>query len=151
MKLKALFLAMMVATMMVVTGCGDDSSATDSAPAATTAETSNSQLSDADYINMVKGGTLNLNPNVPMGAAFDQFFDGGNGVWTSFISDDADKARVVEFSGDCTWNGKPARLLVQFTVKGDAFEMNYIEVDGAQMSHEDSLASLQTILDSYKK
>ena len=44
-------------------------------------------------ILLVRNGTLKMNPNVPIGKAFDQFF--ANGKWQSFIS--TENKTFVEF------------------------------------------------------
>lgn len=44
---------------------------------------------------MVREGTMNMNPSVPVGKAFDQFF--ANGKWQSFTS--TENELIVEFNG----------------------------------------------------
>ncbi|HRM59326.1 MAG TPA: hypothetical protein PK232_04865, partial [Megamonas funiformis] len=84
-----LIILVMILSLMsaLVAGCGDDK-----------------------YVQSVKNGTMYMAPNAPVGKAFDQFFK--NGKWKSFVSDKND--RIVEFTGECNWNNRPAKLTAQF-------------------------------------
>lgn len=122
---KLILLVLLISLMSIfVSGCGDDK-----------------------YVQSVKNGTMYMAPNVPVGKAFDQFFK--NGEWKSFQSDQ--NQRIVEFSGDCNWNNKPAKLTAQFKLnKDNTFELIYLDINGKSTSVLDGLDIMQKILHQYK-
>ena len=100
---------------------------------------------DKDVLT-VREGYFNDYPNVPIGKAFDQFF--ADGEWESFES--TSNETVVEFRGSCKWNDLPAKLRMQFTVKGQTFEVNYFAIDGNAVTVAEGIASIETILSEYR-
>ena len=98
-------------------------------------------------IQLVRNGTLQINPNVPIGKAFDQFF--ANGKWKSFTS--TENETVVEFNGDCTWYNAPAKTKVQFIVNGNSFNLEYVDINGVSMNLIESAGIMEKILSEYKK
>jgi len=97
-------------------------------------------------VQVVRNGTFYMNPNVPIGKAFDQFF--ADGKWRSFTS--TDKETIVEFTGECTWFNSPAKMLVQFNVEGESFILRYVDINGVVMSFEDSASIMEKVLSEYK-
>lgn len=103
--------------------------------------------SDDKYVQSVKNGTMYMAPNAPVGKAFDQFFK--NGKWKSFVSDKND--RIVEFTGECNWNNKPAKLTAQFKLyKDNSFELAYLDINGNPTTVLDGLDIMQKILHQYR-
>ena len=98
-------------------------------------------------IQLVRNGTLQMNPNVPIGKAFDQFF--ANGQWKSFTS--TENKTVVEFNGDCTFYNAPAKMKVQFIVNGNAFNLEYVDINGVSMNLFESAGIVEKILSEYRK
>ena len=98
-------------------------------------------------IQIVRNGTLKMNPNVPIGKAFDQFF--ANGQWKSFTS--TENKTVVEFNGDCTFYNAPAKMKVQFIVNGNAFSLEYVDINGVSMNLFESAGIVEKILSEYRK
>ena len=102
---------------------------------------------DEKYVQSVKNGTMYMAPNAPVGKAFDQFFK--NGKWKSFVSDKND--RIVEFTGECNWNNRPAKLTAQFKLyKDNSFELAYLDINGNPTTVLDGLDIMQKILHQYR-
>ena len=103
------------------------------------------RITEDKYVTLVKNGTLELAPHSIIGKSFESFF--GNGQWTSFTAKDTNK-RVVEFSGQCTWNNKPARCKVQFIIKGNNnFELGAVAINDVDMNMIERLAIVKKILE----
>lgn len=66
--------------------------------------------SDDQYVNMVKYGSLQYNSNYRIKDAFENYF--GNPTWEHFTS--TDNKEIVEFNGQCTYNGKSVNCTIQF-------------------------------------
>lgn len=98
------------------------------------------------HVLSVREGTFHMNPNVPVGKAFDQFF--ANGKWKSFIS--TENERIVEFNGECSWYNAPADMKIQFNVDGKSFILRYVDINGVQMDFLDSTAIVEKVLSEYK-
>ena len=58
------------------------------------------------YVDLVRESTMQMEPNIKIGKAFDQYF--ANGEWNSYETKQKD--RIVEFKGGCTW-GKRSRQM----------------------------------------
>lgn len=97
-------------------------------------------------VQVVRNGTFFMNPNVPVGKAFDQFF--ANSKWRSFTS--TENETIVEFSGECTWFNAPAKMLVQFNVEGESFILRYVDINGVVLNFDDSASIMEKILSEYK-
>ena len=115
---------LVVGTLMLMTlltsGCGDDK-----------------------YVTAVKTGTLQMEPNIQIGKAFENFF--ANTKWKSFQSDK--NQRIVEFTGDCTWHNSPAKCTIQFIVTSDTeFELGYVGINDAGMNRIESAAIVHKAL-----
>jgi len=95
--------------------------------------------SEDKYVQTVRQGTMNMEPDVKIGKAFDNFFT--EGKWKSFKS--TDNRRVVEFRGKCTWKNKPAACTIQFIIMGDKqFELGAVSINDVNMNR---LASQQIV------
>ena len=115
-----LALLLILMSLLVTSGCGDDK-----------------------YVTLVKGGTLQMAPDVKIGKAFDNFF--GNTKWKSFESTDG--KRVVEFVGDCTWNNKEAECCVQFIILSDmTFELGAVTINDVEMNRLESMGIVNKAL-----
>lgn len=98
-------------------------------------------------VQLVRNGNLKMNPDVPIGKAFDKFF--ANGKWKSFIS--TENQTVVEFNGDCTFDGSPAKTKVQFIVDGNSFNLEYVDINGVALNLFESAAVIEKVLSEYNK
>lgn len=102
--------------------------------------------SNDKYVTMVKEGTLYMEPNVPVGKAFDQFFS--NGKWKSFENNGY---RYVEFNGECTWYNAPAKLTIQFQLDthDNTFSVYHVGINGTNLDDFDSLSIVAKVLEEY--
>ena len=83
---------------------------------------------------------------VKIGKAFDQFFS--DGKWEYFVA--TDNSKVVEFTGTCRWQDKPAKAKVQFVILNDTrFQLWTIEINGDNMRDSDAIAVMKKILTQY--
>ncbi len=71
--------------------------------------------SDNEYVLMVKHGYRSDNPNLTYEQAFENFF--GTPRWKYFKSTEGQD--VVEFTGDCTYDGNAVKARIQFIVHKD--------------------------------
>ena len=94
----------------------------------------------------VREGSFYMNPTVPVGKAFDQFFV--NGKWSSFTS--TDNEDIVEFKGECTWFNSPATMTVQFELEGASFSLRWVDINDVQMDAAESIVIFEKILSEYK-
>ncbi len=120
---KKILAVLMVMLSAIISGCGYD-----------------------DNVMRVREGHLNIAPTVPVGKAFDKFF--ANGEWKSFKSTEGET--VVEFTGDCSWYNAPAKMTVQFTIKGDEFEIHYVGINGVGLTLIEGIAVVSKVLEEYK-
>lgn len=98
-------------------------------------------------VMQVREGTLYINPSVPVGKAFDQFFT--DEKWTSFKSTEGE--RVVEFTGKCSWYNAPAKIKIQFTLYGKReFETNYVAINDVELSLIEGAAIIEKVLEEYR-
>ena len=97
-------------------------------------------------VQMVRDGSLYMNPNVPVGKAFDQFFV--NGKWKSFTSTNNEK--IVEFTGDCTFADAPATFNIQFVIDGLEFSTHYVAINNVPLNDFDGISALEKILSEYR-
>lgn len=85
-----------------------------------------SNITDADnkYVQMVKGGYRENNPDLTYEDAFQAFF--GTPRWKYFHG--ADGQDVVEFTGDCTYQDVSVKARIQFVVdeENGTFEATYL-------------------------
>ena len=83
-------------------------------------------MSDANnkYVLMVKGGYRASNPSITYDDAFSTFF--GTPRWKYFKSNDGQD--VVEFTGDCMYQGVAVKARIQFVVdeENGTFEATYL-------------------------
>lgn len=101
-----------------------------------------------NYVDMVKGGYLSDYPNMPIGAAFDSFFD--NPEWKSFQAGDG--STIVEFNGTCTYWNEDTNCTFQFEVREDSgeFEITYAGFGtNDSMSILEMYALLESVEDNY--
>ena len=113
---------MAFATIFTFSGCSKDA-----------ASLQNEVMSvfDDKYITQVKKGHLQMAPNITIGEAFADFF--GEPKWESFESTDGQ--RVVEFTGRCTWQDKPAICKMQFIIKdGGTFETGAVKINDTNLN-----------------
>ena len=98
-------------------------------------------------INLVRTGTMNKYPNIPIGKAFNQFFS--NGKWTAFTS--TNDEQIVEFNGKCYWLDVTVPMKIQFTIESDkSFSLSYVGIDGVDMDPEVRADILYGILEKYQ-
>lgn len=97
-------------------------------------------------VRLVREGYLHMNPNVPIGKAFDQFFI--NDSWKSFTSTENEK--IVEFKGDCSFDNEPATVKVQFEILGNEFIVHYVGLNNVPLNDLDGLGILEKVLSEYR-
>lgn len=99
------------------------------------------------YVEMVKGGSPELYPNITYGEAFEAFFD--NCEWKYFTSEDG--KNVVEFHGSCMYDSDRVAVLVQFVVNetDGSFEIWTAAIDGEEQSMLVYSMLLISIFESY--
>ena len=98
-------------------------------------------------IQLVKNGSMDSHPNVPIGKAFSQFFS--NGKWTSFKS--TDNKQIVEFNGNCLFLDETVSIKIQFEIlKNERFTLSYVGMDGEDMPNILRPEFMQKILDDYQ-
>lgn len=97
-------------------------------------------------IQTVRNGTMNRMPNVPIGKAFDQFFDKSN--WEAFTS--TANEDIVEFTGQSKLFDEYVKVTIQFNVTGKKFNLRHVDVEGITMDNDTALVILDTILSEYK-
>lgn len=99
------------------------------------------------YLSMVKGGYPEIyeDDDITYEEAFEEYFDSPE--WEYFEStDDQD---VVEFTGECTYDGEYATILVQFVINSDTkFTLHYMEIDGDIIDDEEMANIICTVFDS---
>ena len=95
------------------------------------------------YVQLVKNGSMQMEPNIKIGKAFDDFF--GNPKWKYFEA--SDRSKVVEFNGECTWWGNDAHCTIQFLINSETtFELGAVEINGQAMNVVDSASILHKAL-----
>lgn len=98
-------------------------------------------------IELVRNGTMNMYPNVPIGKAFNQFFS--NGKWKAFTS--TDNKQIVEFNGNCYWLDETVPMKIQFTINNDSqFSLSYVGIDNVDIPQEVRADILYGILEKYQ-
>ena len=97
-------------------------------------------------VQLVREGSLLMNPNVPIGKAFDQFFI--NDSWKSFTS--TENEQIVEFNGDCNLLDVPVTVKIQFLITGNSFNVKYVGIDDVPMDGLDGLSVLDKVLSEYR-
>ena len=97
-------------------------------------------------VQLVRNGTMDRMPGVPIGKAFDQFFDKTS--WESFTS--TDNETIVEFHGKSKLFDEYVSVTIQFSVHGKTFNLKYVGVGDVPMDDVTALAILDTILSEYK-
>ena len=85
-------------------------------------------LLEDKHVTLVKEGTMEIVPNVVA----------------------TDNSKVVEFTGTCRWQDKPAKAKVQFVILNDTrFQLWTIEINGDNMRDSDAIAVMKKILTQY--
>jgi len=85
-----------------------------------------------EYTHIVQQGSMSIEPNIPIGKAFDKFFS--EGKWRSFKSKQG--KQIVEFTGKCNWNNRPATCKIQFQVfKDQTFQLENVSVNDVEMTN----------------
>ena len=93
---------------------------------------------------IVKEGHFNGYPNETVGAAFSDFFV--DCEWKSFK---AKGKQIVEFSGECTWDGQSADALIQFEIyDDDSFGIYHMSIDGKNLNELETALALAVVMES---
>lgn len=85
-------------------------------------------LTADQYIQMVVNGYRVEDPEYSYGEAFDAFFAFPH--WEFFVSEEDEK--VVEFTGDCTYQDAPVTACIQFVIdeENSTFEAAWLDLNG---------------------
>lgn len=98
-------------------------------------------------IQLVKNGSMDSNPNVPIGKAFDHFFS--NGKWTSFTTKNNEE--IVEFNGRCLFLDVEVPMKIQFEILNKKrFSLVHMSIDGENLDATSRNIILSGILEDYK-
>ncbi len=99
-------------------------------------------------IQLVKNGSMDSNPNVPIGKAFDHFFS--NGKWTSFTTKNNEE--IVEFNGRCLFlDVEEVSVKIQFEILNKKrFSLVHMSIDGENLDATSRNIILSGILEDYK-
>lgn len=99
-------------------------------------------------IQLVKNGTMDSNPNVPIGRAFAQFFSGGN--WKAFTTKKGKE--IVEFNGRCMFlDIEEVPMKIQFEILNkERFSLVHMNIDGENIDIESGSIILAGILEQYE-
>jgi len=120
--MKKNFVLCLVAVLLLLSGC----STSTVEGAGKEVEDAITNITDADnkYVQMVKGGYREGNPDLTYDDAFNAFF--GTPRWKYFKGED--EQDVVEFTGDCTYQDTPVKARIQFVVdeENGTFEATYL-------------------------
>ncbi|WP_251444041.1 hypothetical protein [Veillonella intestinalis] len=120
-----LFLFILLSILLLVGGCGYD-----------------------DNVKVVRNGNFYDYPNIPIGEAFDDFFE--DSKWESFTSDD--NRIIVDFKGKCLYNDKKANVHMQFTLyNNQSFEVTYSSINDVPINILMHGGLIYKVMDSYEK
>lgn len=97
-------------------------------------------------VMLVREGTMNMKPDVPLGKALDKFFD--KSEWKSFTS--TQNETIVEFNGSGKWLDTYQTVRMQFSIIGNEFNFRYMEINGMAIDTEIALGILFEILNEYQ-
>lgn len=98
---------------------------------------------DEKYVEAVKSGHPVAYPDITYEEAYNSFFDSPK--WKYLKTDDG--LDIVQFDGECTYDGEPAHMVVQFKVNvssGD-FDIYAMELDDNPQSILD-IAVIQSVI-----
>ncbi|SFE32621.1 protein of unknown function [Thermoanaerobacter thermohydrosulfuricus] len=87
---------------------------------------------DSILINSVKNSHIDGYPLKTLGEAIDRYIK--DAKWTSFV--DSDNNKYVNVEGIINYNGKPAKILLQYKVNtyNNTYSFNAMEIDGEPQS-----------------
>lgn len=97
------------------------------------------------YINYIKSSTPRAYPDITYGEAFSAFF--GNPIWNYFESEEGDY--VVDFTGECVYDGEDAEVYLQFLVNESEFTCYCMEINGEEQDEETLNSVLETVFSDY--
>ena len=99
-------------------------------------------------IQLVKNGTMDSNPNVPIGKAFAQFFS--NGKWKAFTTKKGKE--IVEFNGRCLFlEIEEVDVKIQFEILDkERFSLVHMSIDGENLDSDSRNIILSGILEQYE-
>ncbi len=130
---KIMCIMLIIAAVFLVSGCGKD-------------EKANFITSLDPKTKMVRDGHLNEYPNIKIGDAYDAFFS--NPQWKYFEGKNGEK--VVEFSGNCIYEGKEINVRQQFVFQtSDKFEIGALSFNEISQNKLMSAALMKKIYESY--
>ncbi len=102
--------------------------------------------SEDKYVRLVKTGSMQMEPNIKIGTAFNEFF--AKPKWRSYTEGKGTYERhIVEFTGDFTWYNSPAKCNIHFIVTSETeFELQNVYINDVRMDTEESLVLLHKFL-----
>jgi hypothetical protein len=103
----------LVLFLLLITGCSD--SIMQSVGREIQDQVSNIQQANNEYVQMVKNGYIENNPDLTFGVAFENFF--ASPTWKHFEAETGQN--IVEFTGDCTYLDTPVKARLQFILSDD--------------------------------
>lgn len=85
---------------------------------------------ESTEVKVVKSGKIGACPSATLGEMASAFLSSPK--WTDFTS--SRNETVVELTGGFTYDGKPAKALIQFTYDSAGFEAVYLGINGVDQS-----------------
>jgi hypothetical protein len=104
-------------------------------------------LQRKDYVQTVKTGYLQSYADSTVGDLVDGYF--ANSQWQTIKADDG--SYYVNITGDITYNGNQATVLLQYKMKDEtAFEFQALEIDGVPQNIQVYSNMIASMYDEYK-
>lgn len=130
MKKKNALTALLLASMIALTGCGSDSNSNSDSSSDYSASDLADLFADSANVSSVKNGTVGACPSATLGEMADAFMSSPS--WEEFTSTTG--STVVQLSGEISYDGYPAEAVLQWSVSGSSFETEYFGVNDVGQS-----------------
>lgn len=99
------------------------------------------------YVQKVMTGNLNIDNTVTIGDVFENYF--GYPTWEYFKSTDGQD--IVEFTGNCMYDGKEVECIIQFVISGDNLEITYLSFNDISQNQFVLSSLLESIYYTYNR
>lgn len=130
MKKKNALTALLLASMIALTGCGSDSNSNSDSSSDYSASDLADLFADSANVSSVKNGTVGACPSATLGEMADAFMSSPS--WEEFTSTTG--STVVQLSGEISYDGYPAEAVLQWSVSGSSFETEYFGINDVGQS-----------------
>ncbi|MEG0295877.1 MAG: hypothetical protein RR620_04095 [Clostridium sp.] len=99
------------------------------------------------YVQKVMTGNLNIDNIVTIGDVFENYF--GYPTWEYFKSTEGQD--IVEFTGNCMYDGKEVECIIQFVISGDNLEITYLSFNDISQNQFVLSSLLESIYYTYNR